>query len=1243
MKILAIRIKNLASLEGNTVIDFTSEPLCSAGIFAITGPTGAGKSTILDALCLALYARTPRYLQAKESGIDVQDIGGGTISQNDVRGILRDGCSEGYAEVDFAAVDEQKYRATWNVRRARNKAGGSLQPYTVGLKNINTNTDLPGKKTELLPVIERLVGLNFEQFTRSVLLAQGDFTAFLKAPKDEKSSLLEKLTGTQIYSEISQRIFENHKNEAQELLVLNLKKEGIITLNEEELDNYKQQKSAIEILIPEQEKQVDVLVNEIKWHTQYSVLQSNLEAANENYKLVTEKKTDADTREQKLKQVDRIQPARALVDSKHQTEIQLNEKVADLKGIATSLSALQKEILEIEKLLQTSDTDLRNKTKENSDAKPLLNSARLLDLQIKEKNDQLTDAKQERGKALENKSRQERELLDKQKETDQLFSNINGLNKWKEENRANKPIADNLNLIASKLDDAQKHLDELQILTTNIETTTRNIEKEKSKKEKLTETSKTIGNELTEAQQAYDELSKTLVTEDLSLLENEKIKVDEDLEQIIRAEAHWKILFGKLTDTKNLEQKLASHKVETEGKEILLTEASAKFITAEAQQKASIKMLEKARLAATENVETLRQNLVDGDPCPVCGSEEHPYAKHNPQLDHVLSELETEHHQNEENFRDALKIQSSLAENCSQLKKTIAEEEIEVSLNGLELNELQSAWEKFSIYNVCAKRPDDRKTDWINETLIAKKGLQKSINAKLKDYQLNKQALDTQRQLIADFREKENENNNQLKDAARDLQSYDQQLEGYNNEIVKVHKQLSATEIALTPHFSSPEWFTQWKQDAEKFIKNINSAAETWKENLKKIDEHSRQHTILSENLKAMQAQSENLADVLEKKDKILTSCSNQLDQFNQQRKIIFKGEPVAKIESDLQHALETAQEALETNKRNRQTIQLDITRTETQKNQAEIEITKLQLQLQKNIEEFEKWLLSYNVKNSSELDEVHLSQLLELTPEWIETERDFLKALNDAVTESQTVLNERTTFLNTHEKLKISDRQPEELNNLLAGTKEIVRLSTEEKNKIHFQLEQDTDNKKRIGSLLETINAKALIVENWGRLNEIIGSADGKKFRQIAQEYTLDILLSYANVHLEILSKRYLLQRVPDTLGLQVIDQDMGNEVRSVYSISGGESFLVSLALALGLASLSSCRMQVESLFIDEGFGSLDPATLNIAMDALERLHNQGRKVGVISHVQEMTERIPVQIKVSKENSGRSKVEVLG
>ena len=216
-----------------------------------------------------------------------------------------------------------------------------------------------------------------------------------------------------------------------------------------------------------------------------------------------------------------------------------------------------------------------------------------------------------------------------------------------------------------------------------------------------------------------------------------------------------------------------------------------------------------------------------------------------------------------------------------------------------------------------------------------------------------------------------------------------------------------------------------------------------------------------------------------------------------------------------------------------------------------------------------------------------------------------------------------------------------DDLKLLMENVKTESERSLESKANIGFKLRVNVLNQIKIGDLLKEISSQAKITDNWSKLNDIIGSADGKKFRQIAQEHTLEVLLSFANLHLKDLTNRYKIERIPNTLGLQVVDLDMGDEIRTVYSLSGGESFLVSLALALGLASLSSSKMKVESLFIDEGFGSLDPNTLNIAMDALERLHNQGRKVGVISHVQEMTERIPVQIKVSKKSSGRSLVEV--
>ena len=204
-----------------------------------------------------------------------------------------------------------------------------------------------------------------------------------------------------------------------------------------------------------------------------------------------------------------------------------------------------------------------------------------------------------------------------------------------------------------------------------------------------------------------------------------------------------------------------------------------------------------------------------------------------------------------------------------------------------------------------------------------------------------------------------------------------------------------------------------------------------------------------------------------------------------------------------------------------------------------------------------------------------------------------------------------------------------------------ILSRYTQEKTELAFRLRTQTENKAKVSGLQEELNVRRTESERWAKLNELAGSADGAKFRRIAQGYTLDILLNYANVQLRELTRRYRLERVPETLALQVIDRDMCDEVRTVHSLSGGESFLVSLALALGLSSLSSNRMRVESLFIDEGFGSLDAETLRVAMDALESLRTQGRKIGVISHVQEMTERIPVRVRVSRVGNGKSVVRI--
>ncbi|MBS1778729.1 MAG: AAA family ATPase [Bacteroidetes bacterium] len=1242
MKILAIRIKNLASLEGNTEIDFCSEPLCSAGIFAITGPTGAGKSTILDALCLALYSKTPRYLQAKESGIEITDVHGNAISQGDVRGILRDGTGEGFAEVDFAGVDGQRYRVTWRVRRARDKANGSLQQYSITLKNIDTNTDIPGRKNEMLEEIERLVGLNFEQFTRSVLLAQGDFTAFLKAAKDEKSALLEKLTGTRIYSEISKQIFVNYSKEKRELEDLNLQREGIPALTSEEVEDLKHQKETLEQNITLQEKEAEALTKEIAWHTQLAVLQTSVNAAHATHAQAIEAKHNAVGREQQLKQVEQIQPTRTWVDGQQAAEKQLAEKTASLQNLQTTLNSLQQQQEALDKQLQAANETAVAVIQKQEAAVPHLEEAKALDVQIKEKAERVILAAIEVNTAEVNHQQLQQQLQAQQQQSQQLLTSISQLQQWKQDNSARQPIAENHSLISVKLEDAGTLLYASQALLPQLEHTQTLIAEVKQVKTGLETTSAAIAQQLQVEKGKHTAASEALVVIPIASVEKEKASTDSRIEDMILAEAHWKILFHGQTDLDILKQKLVDNKNESNDKLQALAQVSAQLVITSAERNTSLRMLDKARLAAAENMESLRSQLIPEDPCPVCGSTAHPYVTEHPQLHHVLGKLEAAHQQNDKAYTVCLQTESSLQETIKRLNEEIALQEQETAAKGTALAALQKTWEGFSIYPHTAEIPNEQKAAWLAQQLQDAKAQQKNLQQQIQLYAAQKQELDTLQNSINDLERRQNENSNTVKDTDRSLQSLQEQEAQYHKEQQSNNHALAAIEQSLSAYFTTPDWFTHWEKDPSIFLQRISDFAEQWKATIQKLEDDSRQHGILTATLEATKGQLQNASGDVQKKQATLTTVTQQQETLIQKRKAIFNGEATATIEQGLKQAVIAAQQVVEKIKSVRELLQTNLTRTGTQKEQGEKDILFLQQHAETFAQKIQGWLTAFNSRNASTLDEERLLQLLAYDANWIETERAALRAIDDAITQAQSVLQERSAQLHQHEQQRISERSAEALTELLNTVKAGLQQQVQRKNEIGFQLQQDLANKQKIGDLLGIIKAKEIVTENWAKLNDVIGSADGKKFRLMAQEYTLDVLLSYANVHLGMLSNRYQLQRIPNTLGLQVIDHDMGDEVRTVHSLSGGESFLASLALALGLASLSSSRMQVESLFIDEGFGSLDPVTLNIATDALERLHNQGRKVGVISHVQEMTERIPVQIKVSKQNSGRSIVEII-
>ncbi|WP_029283498.1 SbcC/MukB-like Walker B domain-containing protein [Pedobacter sp. R20-19] len=748
---------------------------------------------------------------------------------------------------------------------------------------------------------------------------------------------------------------------------------------------------------------------------------------------------------------------------------------------------------------------------------------------------------------------------------------------------------------------------------------------------------------LDDTRKTYEVKFEALRSIPVDTLTIDKTDTDQKIEESIRAQAQWQLLHYAQTEWKNLGQKQVQDQADHQAKQAILQQLKQEIPLAKAESDTADQLLQQARLASAENVETLREALVEDKPCPVCGSTHHPYVIQNPQLEKVLAQLEracqekTQHHLSLHSRHDAME------QEYITLKENIRRRNEEIASKASALTKQRQTWAHFDIAKNSHDIADTEKADWIAAQLETLKERQANLSAQLKVYAEQKQELETAKTGIDQLKENTDALSGQLKDLQNSLSLYDEQQSQAKREKELTTVHLGEIEQLLTPYFTASGWIDKWKEDPKTFVESITHFARKWKEYTEKLEVHTQGKAALEATLKELENQAESMETEAGRKAEIYLTQQQLYLNLVQQRKALFEGLPADEMERQLKQAVTQAQADVEQVKARQQELAIEHTKVLTQQQELTNALTTLEAAIRKTSGQMQDWLNDYNQKNGQSLNLDNLYRLLALGNDWIENERMALQAIDEELTKANSILTERKQALDRHQENSKSETALEELMTLQANARSEVEEKKHKKGENSFRLQQDETNKNKIGDLLKCISVQATSTENWAKLNEIIGSADGKKFRQIAQEYTLDVLLGYANIHLQGLTNRYRIERIPASLGLQVVDQDMGDEVRTVYSLSGGESFLVSLALALGLASLSSSRMKVESLFIDEGFGSLDPTTLNIAMDALERLHNQGRKVGVISHVQEMTERIPVQIKVSKQQSGRSKVEVMG
>ncbi len=1244
MKILAIRGNNLASLAGKFEIHFNREPLSSSNIFAICGPTGSGKSTLLDALCLALYDKTPRLNRDRTSSVDLPDVGTETITPRDPRYLLRRGTGEGFAEVDFVGNDGVEYRAHWSVRRAHGKADGKLQDTEMELKTLADEQSIGGKKGEVLKEIKKRLGLEFDQFTRAVLLAQNEFAAFLKTDNDGRGTLLQTLTGLDIYEKISIRAHQRAKFERDALDDLEQQRKGLSALTAEERAELEQKcmTAKTEASILEQRKAE--LETQIRWHETWENLkQAEQQAREEVQKAITVQESAAPRRAH-FNRVEAVQDARPVLES-------LNRAAAEVDQHRQAVQSAERQRDEMQRLLQQAEEAKINAVqavlvaeRQRADAGDALHQARNLDAEI----NALAPRHESTAKVLHDARQAEEEAqkrLDNKKiEYQQVEQQLRTAQDWLTKHQPLQVLAKDWSLWDELLKDAATLQNNLREVEQKAVLSQRDAQKKQQERDKAVDECAKAETALHAAEARLQAALAELANFDAETLAARRQAAQARAEQLANVEQLWTTLDAARTQQRRLEDESRTLREQVARAEDALKRLGADKPLVVARLQQAEKSLKTAEVASAKNVETLRANLETGLPCPVCGATDHPYAIGDAPSRAMLAGLKAEVDECRK-ILESLVAQESAQQtdrdkNCQRLIVLAGEQE---SLTAA-LQRDNAAWNAHPLTaELTAIAPADHSV-WLTEQqrlaridladISEQENAHRKIAKKREDAQ---KARDQAQQQHLTAQNALNATENAFNQAVQAAQTAEERK-------TDCARQLGEKLTALDATFSGYDWRPLWQTNPVQFHEQRRQKITQWNERNRMAEEWQNRMGQLEIQIKSdteiandKTAQRKRAADEFQRVD-------GDLKAGHQKRKALFDGRPVAEVEAELAKVIEDARRKHQQQDEVAQKAKQEQASAETALNREQAALAKCLQTAEQAMASLQRWIAECNAHHPDVLLDIpELRALLVHDNAWLKEEREVLKALADDVKQAETILKERQAQRQAHERQRANQDSVETVREAQQKTQADLADVRNRAKEAEIHLRQDNERREKAKDLQEQINQQEGVAKIWNGLDQLIGSSDGKKFRNYAQQFTLDVLLGYANHHLSDLSRRYRLERVKDTLALMVVDQDMGDEPRSVHSLSGGESFLVSLALALGLASLSSNRVRVESLFIDEGFGSLDADTLRIAMDALDKLQAQGRKVGIISHVQDMTERIGIQIQVRRQTGGRSRVETPG
>lgn len=1071
MRIVSLRLKNLNSLRGEWSIDFEGPHYTSNGIFALTGPTGAGKSTLLDAICLALYGATPR-------------LGKITVSGNDV---MSRGTGECYAEVVFESKHE-RFLCHWAQRRARKKPDGKLQNQVHSIAKAVSGELIETKVSKVVELVESKTGMDFERFTRSVLLAQGDFDTFLKANAEDKSKILEQITGTQIYSDISIAVHERRRVERDALAILQAEMSGAVLLSDEEELQLRDSLSECQTQEAAASEQQQQLNNAVRWLQNIENLAKELDKAQRD-------KRQHDSEQMRFK-ADRVKlhagEQAATVDgvysvlqqhrkNKGHIEAQLKAHLTRFPELKSRADVVKVELATIRETFDQCEKALKER-------RPVFAEVRRLDRNIKEKRQELSELEQDATAGEDDFHRltdavntlvvqREKLLVDKQEAQNYLAKNA-------EDERLLKMLAG----IEAKVDRLKESQESVQNCASKIE-------QESKRYLQAKEALENCSRRCVEKEQAYKESTARLDTAEAILAGTLNNKTAEDYEG---QREQWQ-------------------------RELLLHRR-------------------------IQELEDHRAQLQDGVDCPLCGATEHPYARGNvpklseaeqeiAKLDTLLSDIKQKKH------------------DVTQLEK--AQSDLLLALTG-------------------AKHQQQTASDSVDHL---------------------KRAVD------------------ELSDSYRAMEA----------DHLYMQKTLTQALAGL-----GIEWGAG--ADYEKVLGELKQRDKTWQEQTRRLADIDGSLNRIDTGIAREEALKESCLARIEKSEQAVVSQKQRVEHYEAERRVLFDD----KNPDVEEQAIEAQRIEIKKSVREKESEQASCD-SEVLKSEAKIEaLVKEQSENKLGLVEadsrFADALSKAGFKNEEALKAAHLS--IEDRQEL----QDKAKSLDDNTVRVNTQCESLQERLKRERARMLSEKTQDTLESELVETEAVLNALRDRIATTNHRLVENDKAKESLRERQKALRDQQKECEKWSQLHELIGSSDGKKYRSFAQGLTFNIMISHANQQLSKMSDRYqLVHRESQPLALFVIDNYQAGEVRPTKNLSGGESFIVSLALALGLSNMASRKVRVDSLFLDEGFGTLDEHSLETALDTLASLQHDGKLIGVISHVAALKERISTQIVVAPASGGRS------